>query len=202
MTALAVACRYEVPMMWQPDPVRQTHADYTVEDVLNLPEDAPRVELVDGVMVVVPSPSIGHQNIGNLLWSWLYRNAPKTFLPVTAIGVMVSPKDTFEPDLVLVKQQRPGTVDTKRHYLSPDEVAIVVEVVSPGTGQRDRYLKPGGYADAGIPYFWRIEQDPRVRVFAYRLSDDGIYDLMAQSTELLEISEPFEIKLQIAEITP
>jgi hypothetical protein len=44
-TALAVACRYEVlPMMWQPDPVRQMRADYTIEDVLNLPEGAPRVE--------------------------------------------------------------------------------------------------------------------------------------------------------------
>jgi hypothetical protein len=58
MTALAAACHNEVPMimMWQPDPVRQLRANYTIEDVLNLPEDAPRVELVDGVMVVVPSP--------------------------------------------------------------------------------------------------------------------------------------------------
>jgi Uma2 family endonuclease len=85
--------------------------------------------------------------------------------------------------------------------MTPGEVEIVVEVVSPGTGQRDRYHKPGGYAEAGIPYFWRIEQHP-VRVLAYRLSGDGIYDLMADSTELLELSEPFEIRLPIAEITP
>jgi Uma2 family endonuclease len=120
---------------------------------------------------------------------------------VTAIGVLVTSKDTFEPDVVLMKHQ-PGALDTNRHYVSADEVAIVVEVVSPSTGQRDRYLKPGGYADAGIPYFWRVEQHPRVRVFAYRLSEFGIYDLMAESTELLELSEPFEIKLPIAEITP
>ena len=202
MTAIAFACRYEVlPMMWQPDPARQMRADYTIEDVLNLPEDAPRVELVDGVMVVVPSPSIGHQDIGNLLWSWFRRNAPATFRPVTAVGVGVTTKDTFEPDVVLLKQPRSGALDTTRHYLSATEVAIVVEVVSPGTGQRDRYLKPGGYADAGIPYFWRIEQHP-VRVLAFRLSEDGMYDLMAQSTEVLQIDEPFEIKLPISEITP
>jgi Uma2 family endonuclease len=152
-------------------------------------------------MVVVPSPSIGHQNIGNLLWSWFRRNAPKTYLPVTAIGVMVSSKDTFEPDVLLLRQPRPGALDNKRHYMSPEEVAIVVEVVSPGTGQRDRYLKPGGYAEAGIPYFWRIEQQP-MRVLAFRLADDGMYELMAESTRMLELHEPFEIKLPIAEITP
>jgi len=98
MTALAFACRYEVlPMMWQPDPVRQMRANFTIEDVLNLPEDAPRVELVDGVMVVVPSPSLGHQDIGNLLWSWFRRNAPKAYRPVTAVGVAVTTKDTYEP---------------------------------------------------------------------------------------------------------
>jgi hypothetical protein len=42
--------------MWSPDPIRQRLAAHTVEDVLKLPEDAPRVELRDGLMVVVPSP--------------------------------------------------------------------------------------------------------------------------------------------------
>jgi Uma2 family endonuclease len=101
----------------------------------------------------------------------------------------------------------PDALDTTRHYLTPDNVEIVVEVVSPSTGQRDRILKPGGYAGAGIPYFWRteyfwrIEQDP-VRVLAFRLSKDGSYYLMADATELLDLDEPFEIKLPIAEITP
>ena len=41
-------------VMWSPDPLRQRLADYTVEDVLSLPDDAPRVELRDGVMITVP----------------------------------------------------------------------------------------------------------------------------------------------------
>jgi hypothetical protein len=32
--------------------------------------------------------------------------------------------------------------------------------------------------------------------------DDGAYELMADSTEQLELSEPFELKVPIAEITP
>jgi hypothetical protein len=42
-------------VMWSPSPIRQRLANYFVEDVLNLPDDAPRVELRDGVMIVVPS---------------------------------------------------------------------------------------------------------------------------------------------------
>ena len=197
MTALAVACCYEVPTMWQPDPVRQTHADYTIEDVLNLPEDAPRVELVDGVMIVVPSPSVPHQDITGLLWNWLRHHAPQRYKASFAVGVLVSAANTFEPDVVLFDREAVGG----SHYLEPDRVTLAVEVVSPGTRRRDRVLKPGGYADAGIPYYWRVEQDP-VHVFAYRLSDDRTYHLMAESTELLELSEPFEIKLPVQEITP
>ena len=62
-------------------------------------------------------------------------------------------------------------------------------------------MPPVTYAEAGIPYYWRIEQDP-VHVFAYRLSRDGTYELMADSAELLELDEPFEFKLPIEEITP
>ena len=45
-----------------------------------------------------------------------------------------------------------------------------MEIVSPGTRRFDRFAKPGEYAAAGIPFYWRIEQDP-VHVYAYRIGD-------------------------------
>ena len=54
-------------VMWSPDPIRQRLAAHTLEDVLALPDDAPRVELTDGVMTVVPSPTYDHQDIAALL---------------------------------------------------------------------------------------------------------------------------------------
>jgi Uma2 family endonuclease len=182
--------------MWTPDPMRQRTADFTLEDVLNLPSDAPRVELRDGVMIVVPSPTLGHQNIGNLLWMWLIQNAPDTFLPTTAIGVAIGVKDTLEPDVALLRQP----VTTNAHYFAPGQIAIAVEIVSPGTRRRDRFEKPADYAAAGIPHFWRIEQDP-VHVYAYDLVD-GIYVKAADSDTELVLAEPFEIRLPIGDITP
>lgn len=183
-------------VMWTPDPIRQRAANYTVEDVLELPGDSPRVELSDGVMVVVPTPSIGHQQIGNLLWMWLRQHAPDDFEPATAVGVAVALKDSLEPDVLLMR--RPLTLT--HHFVLPDQTAIVVEVVSPGTRRRDRLEKPAVYAAAGIPHYWRIEQDP-VHVFAYDLVD-GSYALVADSIDELVLSAPFEIRLPISDITP
>jgi len=183
-------------VMWSPDPIRQRLANFFLEDVLNLPDDAPRVELRDGVMIVVPSPTIGHQNIGNLLWAWFRQHAPQEFMAVTAVGVAVGLRDSLEPDVLLLD----ATVANSNHYVMPTEVVIAVEVVSPGTKRRDRLEKPAEYAAAGVTHFWRIEQDP-VHVFAYDLVD-GRYELVTDSDTELVLSAPFEVKLPIREITP
>jgi Uma2 family endonuclease len=179
----------------RPGPV--TGAGHTLEDVLGLPTDAPRVELVDGDMVVVPSPTIRHQDIASLLWLWLRTHAPAGYQAVQAVGVAVALDRTFEPDVVLY---RPGPT-TDRHYLNADQVVLAVEVVSPRTRSRDRLDKPSGYAAAGIPYYWRVETDP-VHVYAYQRRDDGQYELAAAGAEILELAQPFDLKLSVAEITP
>lgn len=193
MTAQALPAR----SLWTPDPVRQRLADYTIEDVLALPDDAPRVELRDGVLLVVPSPTLGHQEIGNLLWMWFRHNTPPEFRASTALGTAIDFKNTLEPDVVLLRE--PAVMS--RHYFTRGEVVLAVEVVSPGTRRRDRFEKPGAYARAGVPYFWRIEQNP-THIYAYALGRDGQYRLVADSDKELVLDAPFEIRLPIRDITP
>ncbi|MFF5057209.1 Uma2 family endonuclease [Micromonospora sp. NPDC000663] len=82
-----------------------------------------------------------------------------------------------------------------------------MEIVSPGTRRIDRFAKPGEYAAAGIPYYWRIEQDP-VHVCAYRIGDgvgpggERQYELVTDGADVIELTEPFAMKLPIAEIRP
>lgn len=182
--------------MWVPDPIRQRLARYTIEDVLALPDDAPRVELRDGVLVVVPSPTFGHQTIGNLLWMWLRQHAPSDLAPATAVGVAINHRNTLEPDVVLLR--RPVLGDN--HYFDAEQVLLAVEVVSPGTRRRDRLEKPADYADAGVPHYWRIEQNP-VHVYAYDLVD-GRYELAADSAEELIVEKPFDIRLRLRDLAP
>ena len=183
-------------VMWTPNPIKQRLALYTVEDVLLLPDDAPRVELRDGVMIVVPSPTYDHQDIAGLLWLWLRRHAPTEFRSSQATGVAVSLDTTYEPDVVLVSAEVSGS----KHYTVANQVTLVVEVVSPGTKRRDRLEKPAEYAAAGIRHYWRIEQDP-LHIFAYDLID-GRYELAADSETELVLTAPFDIKLPIRDITP
>jgi Uma2 family endonuclease len=93
-----------------------------------------------------------------------------------------------------------GPVDFDHHFYLPEQVVTAIEIVSPGTRRHDRFLKPALYASAGIPHYWRIEQNP-VHVFAYELVD-GRYELAADSAEKLVLSKPFEIELPIRDITP
>jgi Uma2 family endonuclease len=182
--------------MWSIDPAKQKRAGYTIEDVLRLPDDSPRVELTDGVPTVVPSPSGGHQKISWRLVSWLERNCPQGFEPQMAVGVVLDVRTTLEPDALILR----SPVDLDHHFYAPEQVAVAVEIVSPGTKRRDRLVKPAMYAAAGVPHYWRIEQSP-VHIFAYDLAD-GEYRLVADSDAELVLEKPFEIRLPIADITP
>jgi Uma2 family endonuclease len=181
---------------WSPDPVKQKRAGYTVEDVFSLPDSAPRVELTDGVLTVVPSPSGGHQKINWRLAGWLERHLPDGFEPQLAVGVLVGADATLEPDALVLH----GPVDLDHHFYKPEQVVVAIEIVSPGTRRRDRFEKPALYASAGIPHYWRIEQNP-VHVFAYDLVGSR-YEPVADSAEELVLSKPFEIKLPIRDIAP
>jgi Uma2 family endonuclease len=148
-------------------------------------------------MLVLPAPTLNHQHVVASLWRWFHEHGPAHLRATTGIGLAVGANSTYEPDLLVYLAE----YYADRHYLMPHEVELVVEVVSPGTRRRDRFEKPGGYAATGIKNYWRVEQDP-VHVHAYRLGEDGQYELIADSAEELVVDQPFPIRLPIGEITP
>ncbi|WP_307816777.1 Uma2 family endonuclease [Micromonospora fiedleri] len=122
--------------------MRQQRADYTLEDLLALPDDAPRVELVDGVIHETPSPTLGHQNISSLLWLWLHSHAPAQLHATQAVGVALSHNTSRQPDVVLHRAGLPA----ERSRLRPADVVLAVEIVSPApdgsTGSPSRVSTP------------------------------------------------------------
>jgi Uma2 family endonuclease len=79
---------------------------------------------------------------------------------------------------------------------------LVVEVVSPDSQVRDRERKPQLYAQAGIRYFWRVEDvDGRAVVYEYELDPaTHAYALRAIHRERLKLAQPFEIDIDLMEI--
>jgi Uma2 family endonuclease len=55
----------------------------------------------------------------------------------------------------VLREEVPG--DTV--WVDPTDVALVVEVVSPGSEDIDRIDKHGEYARAGVPRYWRVERE-------------------------------------------
>jgi Uma2 family endonuclease len=72
-----------------------------------------------------------------------------------------------EPDVLVTT----SPYDPDRTFYTPDEVLLVVEVVSPESAHRDRMVKVHKYAEAGIAHYWRVEDEGgRPVVHAYELN--------------------------------
>ena len=133
------------------------HPPYTVEDLFGMPEDGNRYEVLEGALIVSPSPDTWHQFLGDQLQTALQAAAPPGVHALTAVTVRLGDDRTgLIPDVVVT------TADLTRRprMLDPSELLAVVEIVSPSSGSRDRVLKPDRYAAFGIPCYWRVELDP------------------------------------------
>ena len=82
------------------------------------------------------------------------------------------------PDIMFVSNEH---LNQRRGTYLDGPANLVVEVVSPDSEVRDRFIKLGEYQDAGIPEYWLID-DRRHEAHFYVLGADGKY----QDTPLAE----------------
>lgn len=170
---------------------------WTVDDLYDFPESHVRIELVDGALVVTPSPSFAHQSLLSRLSPMLQAQVDEGLAVVENIGVDMGASLRI-PDLVVL---RTVGIDSRSVRFSPSAVALVVEVVSPSSVSQDRLVKPAQYAAVGIPAFWRIETDPELSLTAYGLRGDVYAELGTWAAgETAEITEPFTVNVDLARL--
>ena len=167
---------------------------WTEEEFLALPDDR-RIELLDGGLLVSPGPGGRHQRMSSQLWHALGRAAPSWLEVLEAINVRVRPDCILIPDLVVVTN--PGLDLT---VWDPADVAMIVEIVSPGSMAADRAIKPQLYAAAGIEHYLRIELGkPSPSSVAYRSQRDRYAEVASPAPgQLLRLAEPFPVELDLA----
>jgi Uma2 family endonuclease len=78
--------------------------------------------------------------------------------------------------------------------LDAADVAMVVEIVSPGSVAADRAIKPRLYAEAGIPHYVRVELAGPTAILG-RLAGER-YELTA-ADQVLRMREPFPLDLDL-----
>src|SRR5690349_3995904 len=105
-----------------------------------------------------------------------------------------------EPDFLLTTTP----FDPDITFYSPDQVLLVVEVVSPESAHRDRTVKLRKYAEAGIPNYWRVEDElGSPVVHAYEL--DGptrSYAPTAIHRRTLSTTTPFAVEINLDKLVP
>ena len=139
--------------------LRGERGPYTIEDYLALPEDGPRFQLLRGWLVREPSPLEVHQRVlGNLyvlLRRWVdARQLGSVYL--APFDTALSRYDVVQPDLLFVAAEHRARITRRRVEGAPD---LVVEILSPSTGKRDRTVKLELYAEAGVREAWLVDPD-------------------------------------------
>ena len=132
-----------------------TNIKFTVDDYLCTPDDQ-RYELVEGELLLTPSPTPEHQDAVGEVFVPL-----KHFVRAHDLGhVWVAPLDTvlsehnvYQPDVLFVSKERLDVV-RDRVWGAPD---LAVEVLSPSTERRDRVLKLRNYARYGVKEVWFVD---------------------------------------------
>jgi Uma2 family endonuclease len=143
---------------------------YTYDDLAGFPDDGLRRELIDGELVVSPSPVRRHQrvvvNLTIELGLWCREHGGETL--AAPMDVKFSERTVLEPDVLLLQADQ--TEGDPRFVDVPP--ALVVEVSSPATRRTDLVRKRRVYEREGCAEFWFVDLDAD-RVEAYRLGDGG-----------------------------
>lgn len=130
----------------------------TYADLLAMPEDNVRRELLDGELVVSPSPVPHHQRVvARLLRALL------THVEQHGGEVFTAPLDTvftdrrvLQPDVLALRAEHADRV-TQRNVTGPPDLAI--EVSSPGSRHHDLVRKRAVYEEHGVEGFWFVDLD-------------------------------------------
>jgi Uma2 family endonuclease len=141
--------------------------DWDYSDYARLPDDGNHYEVLDGELLVTPSPSPDHQRVAFRLAVLL-----DTYVTRHSLGVVIQDVDLLfqtgqflRPDILVVPESsRPGI--KKRGIEMPP--SLVVEILSPTSSGIDLVKKPARYGDFGIPEYWVLDQeDPSAWVWRF-----------------------------------
>jgi len=136
------------------DKKKLTYADYA-----KLPEEPGfRHEIIDGVLIRDPSPSFQHQRVSRrlqrILEDYINKADPKGEVFDAPLDLSLSEYTVVQPDLLYLHGNRPAQND-------PIDVVpeLVVEVISPSTGRKDRVQKLNHYLSSGVIHYWILDPE-------------------------------------------
>lgn len=166
-----------------------------------MPEDkSHHCELVGGRIHVSPRPAQPHQRAVFRLGVQLAAQLPAKLevLPEIEMVVTAGRRPTVRtPDIVVLPAERP---DADARRCNAMDVLLAVEVVSPGSDDRDHVTKYIEYSEIGIPGYWVLDLEDQ-ELSAFRLID-GEYEYVGRSGTEIWVTEPAELTIDVTALLP
>jgi len=132
---------------------------HTAADLLDLPEDGNKYEVVHGELLVSPSPRMRHQAIVfrlvELLGGYLRRHPIGMGYP--GGDVHWGSDSLVIPDLLVLNLESAR----EARWVAGVIPLLVVEVLSPSSLRHDRFTKRRLYQELGVPLYWLVDPDAR-----------------------------------------
>lgn len=146
--------------------------EYTLDDYYALPDEE-RVELIDGVIYDMASPSSVHQLLDGFIYAKLLGHVMQKggeCLPIVApvdVQLDCNNKTMVQPDVVILCDR--NKVIRRCVYGAPD---FVLEILSPSTRKKDMVIKLNKYMNAGVKEYWMVDPVQK-RVLVYDFSAEN-----------------------------
>jgi Uma2 family endonuclease len=166
---------------------------FEIPDLELMPDDGRRHELVDGVIVVSPSPRRVHQRAALEIAVLLRAAAPPDYeVLVAPFDVQAGPRSVVEPDVLVLPN---------RDMDAPAPLPLlVVEVLSRSNRGHDLIAKRSLYQRAGVRSYWIVDpEEPAVTVL--RLEHGQYVEVdRVNGQQPLHTAVPYEIALVPADL--
>jgi Uma2 family endonuclease len=131
----------------------------TYDDLLAMPDDGNRYELIFGEIVLSPSPKTKHQRASARLFQKM-----RAFVESRQLGevfyapfdVKFSPYNVVEPDLIYISRQNRAILGEDYVTGAPD---LIVGVLSPSNRMQDLVRKAALYAQYQVAEYWIVDPE-------------------------------------------
>ncbi len=184
-------------------PVAPPHL-LTAAEYLEIGEIEPGYsELVEGRLLMSPSPVPLHNIACSRMWASLDRQLPAPFAVVQDIDVDLElvppdePGSVRRPDVVVVRAEALDRVERDGGVIRAAEVVVAVEVVSPGSRRVDLVAKRHEYAEAGIPHYWIVDLSRPVTLVPCHLAGEFGYADDGAVTGTFTATTPFPVTIDL-----
>jgi Uma2 family endonuclease len=146
----------------------------TRDDLLAMPDDGNRYEIINGELIVTPAPLARHQRVllrlTLLLHSYLAEHGGGELF-IAPLDIVLGPNDVVEPDLLIIASEQGRVRGTENFFDGPP--VLVIEIISPSSQRTDLVKKMALYARSGVPEYWTV--DPQRQELTIRVLTTGTY---------------------------